>query len=73
MWRNKSEQWYKDCVGARRKHGVAVMYWGIISWNWRKPFYIWLAESKKKKEQAIREIAELHKGLTLKEKSLKML
>jgi len=30
VWRDKTERWYSDCVGAMKKQGVSVMCWGMI-------------------------------------------
>ncbi|KAG0125456.1 hypothetical protein HOY82DRAFT_616511 [Tuber indicum] len=38
VWRNKTEQWHEDCVGAQKKQGAALMCWDIISWGWKGPF-----------------------------------
>ena len=38
VWRDKSEQWQDDCVGARKKQGAKVMCWGVIGWNYNGHF-----------------------------------
>jgi len=60
VWRDKIEQWHKDCIGARKKQGSAVMCWGRISWGWKGPFYVWSAETKQEKSPAMRTIVELN-------------
>ena len=60
VWRNKTEQWHEDCIGARKKQGAAVMCWGMISWSWKGPFYVWSAETKEEKAEAAHTIAELN-------------
>jgi len=60
VWRDKTEQWHEDCIGTRKKQGAAVMCWGMISWSWKGPFYVWSAETKEEKAEAAHTIAELN-------------
>ena len=50
VWRDKSERWHSDCIGAKRKQGPTVMCWGMIGWQWKGPFYIWSAETEEERE-----------------------
>ncbi|RPA97185.1 hypothetical protein L873DRAFT_1920928 [Choiromyces venosus 120613-1] len=36
------------------------MSWGIISWGWKGPFYVWSAEMKEEKAEPISTITELN-------------
>ncbi|RPA98212.1 hypothetical protein L873DRAFT_1688523, partial [Choiromyces venosus 120613-1] len=40
VWREKGKEWHDDCVGVKKKRGVMVMCWGMISWNWKGPFWV---------------------------------
>ena len=60
VWREKSEKWHKDCIGARKKQGRTVMCWGMIGWNFKGPFYVWTPETDEEREEAIREITRLN-------------
>ena len=33
VWREQSEKWHDDCVGAKKKQEEAVMCWGIVMWG----------------------------------------
>ncbi|PUU79439.1 hypothetical protein B9Z19DRAFT_945036, partial [Tuber borchii] len=30
VWRDSTERWHEDCVGAMKKQGISVMCWGMI-------------------------------------------
>ena len=70
VWRDKSEKWHKDCVGAKKKQGPTVMCWGMIGWQWKGPFYIWTTETEEEKEEAIREITRLNSEAGIEEARL---
>jgi transposase len=60
VWREKSEQWADDCVGAKKKQGPSVMCWGFIMWNYKGPFHVWDPETKEEREAASIEIPKLN-------------
>jgi len=60
VWRDKTEPWHKDCVGATKKQGSSVMCWGMIGYGWKGPFYVWDPETEEEKEQAEEEITCLN-------------
>ena len=62
VWRDKSEQWQDDCVGAKKKQGAKVMCWGMIGWNYKGPFHIWEKETVAEKAAAAEKIAALNAG-----------
>ena len=33
VWRERSEKWHDNCIGAKKKQGEAVMCWGIVMWG----------------------------------------
>ena len=59
VWRDKTEQWHEDCVGARKKQGPTVMCWGMIGWNFKGPFHVWLPESDEEKAESLLVIENL--------------
>ena len=61
VWRDKTEQWHDDCVGARKKQGATVMCWGMVGWGWKGPFYVWEPETKEEREEAEEKIKEINK------------
>ncbi|KAA8892805.1 hypothetical protein FN846DRAFT_788800, partial [Sphaerosporella brunnea] len=52
VWRDQSEKWEDDCVGAKKKQGPSVMCWGFIMWNYKGPFHVWDPETKEEREAA---------------------
>lgn len=60
VWRDKSERWHKDCVGAMKKQGETIMCWGMIGYGWKRPFFVWDPESDEEKKIAEREIARIN-------------
>ena len=60
MWRDKTERWNKDCVGAMKKQGETVMCWGMIGYGWKGPFYVWDSETDAEKKEAEREILRIN-------------
>jgi len=52
IWREKSERWADDCIGARKKQGASIMCWGMISYGWKGPFWVWESESEEEKVTA---------------------
>lgn len=60
VWRDKTERWNKDCVGAKKKQGPTVMCWGMIGWGWKGPFHVWIAETDEERDEAIHEIVRLN-------------
>ena len=61
VWREKGERWENDCVGTKKKHGISVMCWGAIGWNWKGPFYVWSKESKEEKVKAVEDMKAWNK------------
>jgi hypothetical protein len=49
VWRDQSEQWQADCVGAKKKQGPSVMCWGFIMWNYKGLFYIGLGPGNQRR------------------------
>lgn len=72
VWREKDECWNDDCVSVKKKQGATVMCWGMIGWGWKGPLYIWEAETKKEREEAVSQIASLNKLVKEKEDQLNM-
>jgi transposase len=70
VWRDQSEQWHDDCVGAKKKQGPSVMCWGFIMWNYKGPFYVWDPETKEEREAAAIEIPKLNAEYAEEEKRL---
>lgn len=66
IWRDKTEKWHDDCVGARKKQGATVMCWGMVGWGWKGPFYVWEAETKEEREEAEKMIKEINEANTIK-------
>ena len=48
------------------------MCWGMIGWGWKGLLYIWEAETKKEREEAVSQIASLNKLAKEKEDQLNM-
>ena len=63
VWRDKTEKWHSDCVGAMKKHGPTVMCWGMIGYGWKGPFYVWEVETDEEKMEAEAEIARINAGM----------
>ncbi|RPA97195.1 hypothetical protein L873DRAFT_1771557 [Choiromyces venosus 120613-1] len=59
IWRDITERWHEDCVGAMKKQGISVMCWGMIGWGWKGPFHVWEMETKQEREEAATAIAIL--------------
>jgi transposase len=70
VWRDKSEKWHDNCVGAKKKQGPSVMCWGFIMWNYKGPFYVWDPETKEEREAAAIEIPKLNAEHAEEEKRL---
>ena len=60
VWRDKTEKWHQDCVGAMKKQGPTVMCWGMIGYGWKGPFYVWEVETDEEKKEAEAEIARIN-------------
>ena len=56
IWREKSERWADDCIGAKKKQGASIMCWGMISYGWKGPFWVWESESEEEKVAAASKI-----------------
>ena len=56
IWREKSERWADDCIGAKEKHGASIMCWGMISYGWKGPFWVWESETEEEKVTAVSKI-----------------
>ncbi|RPA95803.1 hypothetical protein L873DRAFT_1812348, partial [Choiromyces venosus 120613-1] len=70
VWREKGEKWLDDCVGAKKKRGLSVMCWGMISWDWKGPFWVWEPETEEEKAKAMEEIKEYNRNCKEEEKRL---
>jgi len=70
VWREKGEHWHEDCIGTKKKNGITVMCWGMISWNWKGPFHIWAKETKEEKAEAKKGVEEWNKEAERKEDQL---
>ncbi|RPB00568.1 hypothetical protein L873DRAFT_1897545 [Choiromyces venosus 120613-1] len=56
IWREKSERWADDCIGAKKKQGASIMCWGMISYGWKGPFWVWESETEEEKVTATSKI-----------------
>ncbi|RPA99133.1 hypothetical protein L873DRAFT_1828106 [Choiromyces venosus 120613-1] len=56
VWREKSEKWEDDCGGAKKKQGALIMCWGMISYSWKGPFWVWESETEEEKVRATKDI-----------------
>jgi len=56
VWRDKTEQWHTDCMGAKKKQGSSVMCWGMIGYGWKEPIHVWDPETEEGKQEAESEI-----------------
>jgi len=70
VWREKGERWEDDCVGTKKKHGISIMCWEAIGWNWKGPFHVWLKESKEEKEKAVNDAREWNEKVAKEEEEL---
>ena len=70
VWRDNTERWHSDCVGAMKKQGVSVMCWGMIGWGWKGPFHVWESETEDEKEEAAKTIAILEAERLMEETQL---
>ena len=70
IWRDKTEKWHDDCVGARKKQCATVMCWRMVGWGWKGPFYVWEAETKEERQEAEEIIRELNEASAMKEEEL---
>ena len=60
VWRDKTERWHHDCVGAKKKQGPAVMCWGMIGYGWKGPFHVSETETEEERKEAEIEIARIN-------------
>ncbi|RPB00586.1 hypothetical protein L873DRAFT_1897670, partial [Choiromyces venosus 120613-1] len=56
IWREKSERWADDCIGAKKKQGASIMCVGMISYGWKGPFWVWESETEEEKVTATSKI-----------------
>ena len=56
VWRDQTERWVPDCVGAKKKQGPTVMCWGMIGYGWKGPFHVWDLETPEERASAEIEI-----------------
>jgi len=70
VWRETSEKWHDDCVGAKKKQGEPVMCWGMVMYGWKGPFFVWVAETPEEREHATQEIARLNENSVEEEERL---
>ncbi|RPA98886.1 hypothetical protein L873DRAFT_1686154, partial [Choiromyces venosus 120613-1] len=73
IWRDITERWHEDCVGAMKKQGISVMCWGMIGWGWKGPFHVWEMETKQEREEAATAIAILEAKRVAEENELNTL
>ena len=60
VWRDKTERWHHDCIGAKKKQGPTVMCWGMIGYGWKGPFHVWETETEEERKEAELEIARIN-------------
>jgi hypothetical protein len=60
VWRDKTERWHADCMGAKKKQGSSVMCWGMIGYGWKGPFHVWDPETEEEKQEAESEILRIN-------------
>ena len=60
VWRDKTERWHHDCVGAKKKQGPTVMCCGMIGYGWKGPFHVWDTETEEERKEAEIEIARIN-------------
>jgi len=70
VWQEKGEKWHDDCLGVKKKRGNAVMCWGMISWNWKGPFWVWEQETEEEKANAMKAIKVYNINCMVEEKHL---
>jgi len=56
VWRDKTERWHTDCMGAKKNQDSSVMCWGIIGYGWKGPFHVWDPGTEEEKQEAESEI-----------------
>lgn len=69
VWRKVDEKWIDDCVGVETKQGSTVMCWGMIGYNHKWPFHIWVPETKER-GKAEAETVQLNADFATQEKEL---
>lgn len=47
-------------MGIKKKQGQSVIYWEMIMWGRKGPFYVWSIETEEEKKFAEKEIAWLN-------------
>jgi len=52
VWWDKTQRWHIDCMGAKKKQGSSVMYWGMIGYGWKGPFHVWDPKTEEEKREA---------------------
>ncbi|RPA94324.1 hypothetical protein L873DRAFT_1937458 [Choiromyces venosus 120613-1] len=62
VWREKDERWEDDCIGAMKKQGVSIMCWGMISYGWKGPFWVWERETEEEKAKATSDITSYNEN-----------
>jgi len=60
VWRDKTERWHADRMGAKKKLGSSVMCWGMIGYGWKGPFHVWDPETEEEKQEAESEILRIN-------------
>ncbi|RPA91797.1 hypothetical protein L873DRAFT_1636526, partial [Choiromyces venosus 120613-1] len=56
VWREKSEKWEDDYVRAKKKQRASIMCRGMISYDWKGPFWVWESETEEEKARATKDI-----------------
>lgn len=70
VWREEDERWTDDGVGAKKMNGNTVMCWGMMSYNYKGPFFVWVPETKAEHAITEAEIAHLNTMFEVEEKEL---
>lgn len=70
VWREESKRWAQDCVGAKKKQGSTIMCWVMIGYNYKRPFHVWVPESKAQQEASEAKIKQLNTVIEAQEKKL---
>ncbi|RPA93462.1 hypothetical protein L873DRAFT_1830783 [Choiromyces venosus 120613-1] len=62
VWREKSKWWEDDCIRAKKKQGASIMCWGMISYGWKGPFWVWESKTEEEKLRATSKILSYNKN-----------
>jgi hypothetical protein len=60
VWRNKTQRWHADCMGATKQLGSSEMCWGMIGYGWKGPFHVSDPETEEEKQEPESEILRIN-------------